>query len=340
MVMKKKAFKMKLNLLLKLLGASVFSVSLGLGSVVQAKTVLKVGHVVATTNAANLAAERMAEVLREKSGGDLELHIFPNSQLGGERELVESIQLGNLDVGIITTGVVGAFEPKFFALDTPFLFKDRPTAYRVLDGAVGDALLASLDGIGIKGLGWWENGFRHVTNSKRPIQSVDDLKGLKLRTMENEIHIAMWKSLGANPAPLAFGELFTALQQGTFDGQENPIDLFHDMKFQEVQKYMTLTGHIYAPYVVMANPEVWASLSDKQREAFMAALKEGTQYERELKQIADQKALADMPNLQVTELTDAQRKEFIERANSVVDLIKKKAGAQTVEDLMTASNAN
>src|SRR5699024_9366393 len=171
--------------------------------------------------------------------------------------------LGNVDMTFVSSAVLGNFNQEFFALDIPFLFKDREGVYRVLDGEIGSDLLSSLDRVGIKGLGYWENGFRQLTNSKKEIRTPEDLKGMKMRTMENEVHIAAWKEVGANPAPLAFGELFTALQQGTFEAQEGAINLFYDMKCYEVQNHITNTNDVDSQWPLMITHDVYNGLSDE-----------------------------------------------------------------------------
>lgn len=319
---------------------TVLALSLGLAVVAPAaaQTVLKAGHAASTTNTGHLALEFLSERLKEKTEGRVSLQIFPSSQLGSERELVESIQLGNVDMTFVSSAVLGAFNQEFFALDIPFLFKDRDSVYRVLDGQIGSELLASLDKVGIKGLGYWENGFRQLTNNVRPIRTPDDLKGMKMRTMENEVHIAAWKAEGANPAPLAFGELFTALQQGTFNAQEGPINLFYDMKFYEVQKYISRTNHVYSPWPVLINPDVYQALGDKDRAALDEAVKEATAYQRDLAQKADAKAEAAMTNVEIIDLTPQEQEAFASRMGPVQDMVKKKVGAKVVDAIIEEVN--
>ncbi|WP_345798637.1 TRAP transporter substrate-binding protein [Castellaniella sp. MT123] len=310
-------------------------VALALGLSAQApaaaQTVLKAAHSSATSSTGHQAFEYMAQQLKQKTDGRITMQIFPSSQLGSEREQIESIQLGNLDMSFVSSAVLGAFNPQFFALDIPFMFKDRAGVYRVLDGKIGTQLMASLDKVGIKGLAYWENGFRQLTNNVRPIRSPKDLEGMKMRTMENEVHIAAWKAEGANPAPLAFGELFTALQQGTFDAQEGPINLFYDMKFYEVQKYITRTNHVYSPWPLLINPDVYNSFSAKDREIFDQVVKDTTQYQRTLAQKADDKAAAAMPQVQIIDLTPEEHTAFASRMGPIREMVKKKVGAQIVD---------
>ncbi|MHA7970562.1 TRAP transporter substrate-binding protein [Rhizobium sp. CAU 1783] len=318
---------------------AAFAVAASYGSAAQAEPeiVFRAAHASAPSSTGHKAFEFLDKELREKSGGRIGLEIFPNSQLGGERELTENIQFGNVDLTFVSSAPVASFAPQFFAFDVPFLFKDREQAYKVLDGEVGQEILKSLDDKGMVGLAYWENGFRQLTNNKKEIRSPDDLAGLKMRTMENEVHIAAWRAEGANPAPLAFNELFTALQQGTFDAQEGPINLFYDMKFNEVQKYISKTNHIYSPWPLLANPDKLASLSAEDRAIFDQAVKDATAYQRGLAKEADDKAEAAMTEVKFTTLTPEELKAFSDKAAPIVELVKQKAGTDLVDRLLAAA---
>lgn len=297
----------------------------------------RAAHSSATTSTGHQALEFLDKELREKSAGRIGLEIYPSSQLGGERELTENIQFGNVDLVYVSSAPVASFSPAFFAFDIPFLFTSREQAYKVLDGDVGQEILKSLEDKGMVGLAYWENGFRQLTNNKKEIRTPDDLAGMKMRTMENEVHIAAWRAEGANPAPLAFNELFTALQQGTFDAQEGPINLFYDMKFNEVQKYISKTNHIYSPWPLLANPEKLAELNEEDRAIFDAAIKNATEYQRKLAIEADEKAEAAMTDVTFTTLTPEELKAFSEKAAPILDLVKEKAGADLVDRLVAAT---
>lgn len=300
----------------------------------------RAAHAGAVTSTGHKAFEFLDQRLRELSGGRMAVEIFPASQLGGEREAVENIQFGNIDLTFVSSAPVASFAPAFFAFDIPFLFSDRAQAYEVLDGPIGQEILASLGPVGMVGLGYWENGFRQLTNSRKPILSPEDLAGMKMRTMENEVHIEAWRAVGANPAPLAFNELFTALQQGTFDAQEGPINLFYDMKFNEVQSFISKTNHIYSPWPVLANPEKLAGLSAADRALFDQAITEATAYQRDLAKGADDAAEAAMTTVTFTELTPAQLEAFAGKVAPIVDLVRKKAGADLVDRLLAATGKN
>ncbi|MCC4289551.1 TRAP transporter substrate-binding protein [Vreelandella aquamarina] len=310
-------------------------------SVAQAEPeiMLRAGHSSAVTSTGHKAFELLDQRLQERTNGRIGVQIFPNSQLGGERELVESIQLGNLDMAFVSSAPVASFDSRLFALDLPFVFKDRDAAFRVLDGAVGQELLGGLTNVGLVGLAFWENGFRQLTNSKQVIRTPSDLEGMKIRTMENEVHIGTWRAVGANPSPLAFSELFTALQQGTFDAAESPINLFYDMKFNEVQKYISKTNHLYGAWLLLMSPDTLAMLSDEDQAILKEAVAETTAEQRRLAVEADAKAESVMPEVTITELTPEELKAFSDLMTPVYDLVRDKAGADLVNRVIEAAQA-
>ncbi len=258
-----------------------FLISIFLAGYVSAGT-YKLGHAGPSTHPYQAGALKFAELVKEATHGKIIIDVFPASQLGNERDLIEGLQLGTVDFTITTTGTISSFQPEFGVTDLPFLFRDLDHAYKVLDGDVGDELYKKIEGIGIKGLSWFENGFRHVSNSKRPINSVDDIKGLKIRTMENPIHVAFFRQLGADPTPMAWGEVFSALEQGVVDGQENPVAVLTSAKLYEVQKYYALTGHVYSAVPLMVRLDLFNSFSKEEQTAIMNAALEASKYERKL----------------------------------------------------------
>lgn len=247
--------------------------------------ILRVGHTLTDDSHYGVGLEKFAALLKEKSKGTLEIQVFSNSKLGSERDLIEGVSMGTLEMTLSSTGPLPSFSNKFMVFDLPFIASDRTKLYSVLDGPTGEDMLKSLSAKGIKGLAFWENGFRHITNSKRPINKPEDLQGLKIRLMENPVHMATFKTIGANPLPMPFGELFTALQQKTVDGQENPLILIKTSKFFEVQKYLTVSGHFYSPAVLLINDKLFNSLTPDQQKALTDAAKEARDFERKF--IAD-----------------------------------------------------
>lgn len=247
------------------------------------KFVLKLGHAVPEENAYHYGAVRFKELVEERTQGNVKIDIFPNNQLGtGERDILEGLQLGTIDMYVGSTGPVGGFEKRFLIFDFPFLFQNKAHVYSVLDGEIGRHILGLLESKGIRGLAWMENGFRNLTNSKRPVNGLGDIAGLKIRTQENKVHMAMWRLLGADPTPMAWSEVFTALQQGTIDGQENPIPVIYTSKLFEVQKYLALTQHVFSPAMIAVAQPVFMSLPKEYQTIFMAAAQEAALYQREV----------------------------------------------------------
>lgn len=240
-----------------------------------AQTTIKIGYATTPQSHYGVGSTVFCEEVEKRTGGRYKCQQFPNSALGGEREMIEAVQLGTLDVVNTSTGPVGNFVPEVNIVDIPFLFRDYEHARKVMDGAIGDELRAKFPAKGLIALAWTENGFRHMTNSKRPIVKPDDAKGLKIRSMQNKVHIQAFQSIGIQPTPMAFPELFTALQQGTVDGQENPIPVILSAKFAQVQKHLSLTGHVYSPALLIMSPALWNKLSDADKKAFTEAGKAG-----------------------------------------------------------------
>jgi len=245
-----------------------------------AQTTIKIGYATASTSHYGVGTTAFCDDLEKRTRSRYKCQQFANSALGGEREMIEAVQLGTLDIVNTSTGPVGNFVPEVNIVDIPFLFRDYDHARRVLDGPIGDDLRAKFPAKGLVAIAWTENGFRHMTNSKRPIVKPDDAKGLKIRSMQNKVHIQAFQSIGIQPTPMAFPELFTALQQGTVDGQENPIPVILSAKFAQVQKHLSLTGHVYSPALIIVSPALWTKLSDADKKAFMDAGKAGSAAQR------------------------------------------------------------
>ena len=252
--------------------------SLGLGltsTAARAETVLKVGYSVPRDSHYDVGTAAFCEEIEKTTSARYKCQIFPAAALGGEREQIEAVQLGTQDVVITSSGPLGNFIPDVRILDIPFLFRDYDHARKVLDGPIGQGLLDGMPKRGLIGLAWAENGFRHMTNSKHPIVSAKDAAGLKIRTMENKVHMDGYKAFGLLPTPMAFPELFTALQQGTVDGQENPLPVILSSKFAQVQKHLSMTGHVYSPAIYLMSPAVWSKMNADDRKAFVTAARNG-----------------------------------------------------------------
>ncbi|MCI1930183.1 MAG: TRAP transporter substrate-binding protein [Clostridia bacterium] len=229
----------------------------------------------------NLGLKKMGELVDQKTNGAVTLDVFGNSQLGSERDLIEGLQLGSVQVTCVSTAPLAGFTDSFLVFDLPFIFETTEQARAVMDSDVGNEILHSVDDQGIVGLAWFENGFRNVTNNKKPINTPDDLKGMKIRTMENQMHMAAFQAMGADPTPMAMGDVFTALQQGTIDGEENPVPIVDTNKFSEVQKYISLTGHLFSPAPVFMAKDYYDSMSEDYQKAVQEAATEAAPYERD-----------------------------------------------------------
>ncbi len=237
----------------------------------QAATDISLGHTLSSTSHYSVGAEAFKETLERLSDGAFTVTEHASGSLGGEREMIEGLQIGTVDVVITSSGPLGNFVPETYVLDLPFLFENYDQARCVLDSEIGDELLAKMSDHGLVGMAWSENGFRHLTNSQREIASPADAEGLRVRTMENAVHQEAFRQMGVRPTPMAFPELFTALQQGTVDGQENPITVIVATNFWEVQDYLSLTGHVYSPAIVLGSPILLDGLSEEERDWFMQA---------------------------------------------------------------------
>jgi len=259
-----------------------------------AQTTLKMNISISQNSHYGVAVDTFAREVEARTGGRYKIQNFYSGALGAERESIEALQLGTLDLTMTSTGPVPNFVPEVAILDIPFLMRDYPHARAVLDGPIGQEMLTKFPAKGIVALAWGENGFRHMTNSKRPLNGPDDLKGLKMRTMENPVHIQAYKQFGIIPTPMAFTEVFTALQQGTVDGQENPLSVISAAKFDQVQKYMTLTGHVYSPALILMSKAVWDKLAPADKDAFMAAAKEAVKANRARIDEDERRAVADL----------------------------------------------
>ena len=255
---------------------------------------LKLGHAVAPEHPYHLGAMKFAELVAQKTGNRVKIDVYPSTQLGNERDMVEGLQLGTIDLVVTSTGPLGGFVPKMFVVDLPFLFRDREHAYKVLDGPIGRELLQAFAAKGIKGLAFWENGFRQITNNVRPIEKPEDLKGIKIRTMENKVHLAAFRAFGASPTPMAWSEVYTALQQKTIDGQENPMAIIYHQKIYEVQKYLALTGHFYSPTPLLMSLKVFNALPRDIQKIMLDTALECATYERNLLRDSEAKQLAEM----------------------------------------------
>ena len=245
------------------------------GGAAIAQTDVKIGYALAPDSHYGVAADKWQEVVEAQTDGKFKFRHFPSSGLGGEREVIEGLQLGTVEATIVSTGTLSNFVPETGVTDIPFLFRSLEHARHVLDGPVGQEILAKFDDAGLVALAWGEQGFRHITNNRNAIETPEDLAGMKLRTMENPVHLDAFNAIGAAPTPMAWPEVIGALQQGTIDGQENPLSVIVSAKLNEVQKFLTVSGHVYSPAMLLVSKPFWESLSDEDKAVFAAGATEG-----------------------------------------------------------------
>jgi TRAP-type transport system periplasmic protein len=298
---------------------------------VSAQTTLKMNITVPQNSHYGNAVDAFAKEVEARTGGRHKIQNFYAGALGAERESIEAVQLGTLDMVMTSTGPLPNFVPEVAILDIPFLFRDYAHARAVLDGPIGQELLAKFETKGLKALAWGENGFRHMTNSKHAVQGPGDLKGLKLRTMENPIHIQAYKGFGIIPTPMAITEVFTALQQGTVDGQENPLSVIQSQKFDQVQKYLTLTGHVYSPAVILMSKAGFEKLSPADKQAFLDAAKEAVKANRARIDLDEKNGVEYLRSKGMQVLDNVDRSKFQETLAPVFAELGKRFKAADIE---------
>lgn len=281
---------------------------------------LQAAHSLPADHPYELSFQKMSEIVNERTGGRVIIETFPASQIGAERELTEGLTFGTVDLVVSSTAPITNFVAELGVLDLPFLFNDRDAAVKVLESEIGDELLAALSDQGIIGLSWGENGFRHVTNGIRPIEAPEDLRGLKIRTQENAIHLAAFEALGAQPTPMAWTEALTALQQGVVDAQENPAIVADQFNLYEAnQKYMTLTGHVYSVAIFMMSQETYDKLPQELADIVVEEGKKIGSYERELIVEMEQESLKKLREQGMEIIEDVDVQPFRDAISSVFD---------------------
>jgi tripartite ATP-independent transporter DctP family solute receptor len=282
-----------------------------------------------------LGMEKFAELVAARSGGKLKVNLFPGGVLGSDQANVSGLQGGTLEIVSLNSGILASQAKEFGIYDFPFMFASPKEADAVVDGPFGKMMHQKLEAKGIVGLAYWELGFREITNSRRPITKVDDIAGLKLRVIPNAINVDWVKALGANPTPLAFPEVYAALDQKAIDGQENPLTVINANKFYEVQKHVALTNHQYNPQSVIFSKKVWDTLSDGNRKILADAALEAAKFQRQASREAAGAALENLKKngMQVTELSPAELAKFREKMKPVIAKHSEVVGADTVNAL-------
>lgn len=302
---------------------------------VQAKTVFRVNHTLDPTSHYNHGLLYLDKLLKERTNGELSLDVYHSSQLGSERDAIEGVTMGTLEMTLVSSAPLANFTKTFLVFDLPFIVSDRDKAYKWMDGPDGQAILASLEKQNMIGLSIWENGFRMLTNSKVAVKKPEDLKGLKIRLMENPVHLATFKTLGAYPTPMPFGELFTALQQKTVDGQENPLVIIYTSKFYEVNKYVSLTGHFYAPAILLINKQVWEKLSPEHRDIMTKSIAEARDWERTFSKEGEAKLIEDLEK-GGAEIIEVDKAEWAKVLQPVYKEFESVIGKDVIQSLIDA----
>lgn len=307
--MRRKGVVLAVSLCLLLVGASM--------SVASDVLLLRIGHVVTEEGGEHHGALKFAELLEKKSEGKIKLQIFPNGQVGQNREMVESLQAGALDLALPAIPALGGFTTATKIFDLLYLFDNREQAEKVLDGPIGQEVAASVENVGIKIISWWTQGFREMT-ANREIRRPSDLKGIKIRVMENPQHIEAWNMLGASAIPMAFSEVLTSLQQGVLDAQENPYQNIVHSGFHTVQKYIIETGHLYGPLPVVFSKVNWEKLTPEQQKIILEAAEETKGWQREKQEeinVELKKQVEETGECTIVTLTPEEKAEFRKALN-------------------------
>ncbi|HYG86512.1 MAG TPA: TRAP transporter substrate-binding protein [Azospirillum sp.] len=301
---------------------------------------LKFSYLNAKEHPQGLGAQKFADIVSEKSGGKIKVRTFPGGTLGGDVQTLSALQGGTIEMTVMNTGILVSLAKEFAAVDLPFLFNDAREADAMLDGAVGKKLHDKLPEKGLIGLGFWDLGFRNLTNSRRPVTKVDDVAGLKIRVIQTPIYIDMFKALDANPVPLPFTELYTALETRTVDGQENPSKTIELSKLYEVQKHLTVTRHIYNPQSLLVSKAFWDKLTPDEQTLFREAAAEATAYQRKVSREQDADALNSLRSkgVQVVELSASELDRFRDKVKPVVEKYKAEVGPALIEEMYAEIN--
>lgn len=326
--------------------ACVAGLALSLNSIgahAQERT-LKFAFSLAKDHPMGIGAQKFADLVASKSGGKLKVNVFPNAVLGSDPQNLSAIRGGTLDFTTMATGLLAGLNKEFMVFDFPFLFRDFKEAYALSDGPIAKSLLGKLEEQGVVGLGIWDLGFRNITNSKRPITKPEDIAGLKLRVIASPIYIETFKALGANPVPMTFGEVYGALESRAIDGQDNPVAVIETAKFAEVQKYLSLTRHLYTGMPLLMSKKTWDSLSPDERTVIQSAAEEAKAEERKALQSQEKESIDRLRKaMQVNEVSAAELQRMREAVKPVVDKFAAEVGdglTKQVSDELARLRAN
>ena len=277
---------------------------------------LRIAQASAADGAIGISMDRFAQMVNEKSGGRITVLTFHNGQLGSERENIESVQMGDLDMAVVNQSVLVNFLPEVAVFDLPYTLTSAEHADRVFLGEIGREYLNALEAVRLKGFSIWESGFRNLTNSKREVNSVEDVSGLRIRVMENKIHQELWMALGADPVPMSWSDAYTGMQQGAIDGQENPATVIDKNNVVEVNKNMAVTEHCYSTVYILFSPKIWNRLTREDQELLEACMREAEVEERALSRTMDKEAIVTLQSKGMV-VTYPDKKGFIEKSAPV-----------------------
>lgn len=297
----------------------------------QAPKTLKLGYILSTDSQLGAGASVFADEVAKRTAGRYRIEQYPNSALGGEVEMLKAVQLGTVDMAFITGAPLPNFVPDVGVFNIPFLFRDLDHAHAVLDGPIGQSYLAKFHEKNLVALAWGENGLRHLTNSKHPIRTPDDLKNLKLRLPQSDVMVTGFKALGADVKTLAFPLLYDALQSGEFDGQENPIATIISSKFNQVQKYLSLSGHVYDPAILFMSIDDFDELSADDKAAFIAAAKLGGIASRQFAATAEKNGVVQLEQSGMQIVKDVDRSKFAAAMAPANPIFAKQFGGDLIE---------
>lgn len=315
--------------------ASALATLTAMPAAAQDKTSLRVAYVQAPEHPHGLGMTRFAELVAQKSGGRMEAKTYGNATLGGDVAVVSSMRGGTIDMTVVIPSLLTSLSKEFVLLDLPFLFNSYAEADAVLDGPVGKRLLEFLPDKGLIGLGYWDHGFRIVTNSRRPITRLEDFQGLKIRVPQSTIFIDTFTALGVNPLPMSIPELFGALESKAVDGQENPYAAVEALKFNEVQKYASATFHAYNPLVVIFSKAKWDKLTPAERKIIQDAANEAGSYERKVSREANEQSAANLraKGMSINPISPAEIARMREKVKAVNDKYVKEGGEAMAADI-------
>lgn len=331
---------MKTQLFVKLLTAAGIIAGISLAPAVaqtpEKPLVLRLGHIVAAPSLYQTSAEKFAEAVAKNSGGRIKIDIYPNAQLGFERDLIEGMRVGTIDAGVITNAPISGFEPRMMVLDLPFIFKSREGAFKVMDGDIGKRLFGYLEAQNLKGLAYFDAGWRTVVSTKKALVKPEDYIGTRFRVLESPLYVATFKSLGVNATPMNFGEVYTGLRQGTIDSLDLPVYVVHAAKFYEVAKYMAMTEHMLTPVVLMMSNTKFKSLPADLQQAIVKSAQDVTAVQRQIALDTNNDLLNKLRDLKMEIVPVPDKRPFQTRMQTVYTEFEGKIGKDLIQAVQAA----